>query len=46
MAGKVLNMKVFTPLKLRRRFDRKLPRNLPLLIQFTVIGKILEKQKD
>jgi hypothetical protein len=38
MAGDVVNVKVCSPLKLRSGLDRKLPRNLPLLIQFTVGG--------
>ena len=37
MAGKVLNIKVCSPLKLHSGLTAKHLRNLPLLIQFTVV---------
>ena len=40
MAGKVLNIKVCNSLKLRSGLDWEVPRNLPLLIQFTVVRNI------
>ncbi len=36
MAGNVVNIKVCSPLKLRSGLTGEVPRNLPLLIQFTV----------
>ncbi len=38
MAGKMLNIKVYSPLKPLRSLSGQLPRNLPLLIQFTVVA--------
>ena len=37
MAWKVVNIKVRSPLKQRNGLTGKCPRNLPLLIQFTVV---------
>jgi hypothetical protein len=46
MAGKVLNIKVCSLLKLRSSLTGNYPRNLPLLIQFAVGNKLKKTEHE